>query len=389
MKVFAIILSIIIIAVYVALWITQPPPFPESIGTTQWEVKTKEDLFRPPTGHWVDVDTPYARAMAAAQEKEAVPPKQEASSGGGRWVPAAPPVDNPNRMIENIPTPKVDNSNTPKEQPKTPTVYAQFTLGSTKDEVIAIQGTPTTVRPAQGYADEVWRYDYSDVTFDKNGRVKGWDNFDKNLKVSMTPKPLPTATPKTQSKPSEPTQTFTVGSTKDEVATIQGTPNSINKFSDGEEWWHYKKEPYYYGKVVFDKNGRVKSWENNNNVLQVSLTPKTKPIPKTVEQPLIIEKQTVKPVVKPPLVLKEITTTGFGSSKDAALNDAFYNAIFNAVGVRVSSEITVLNGELIRDRVTSGVKGIIPRYEVIEPFNGKRIKITAYVDVDTAEKIIK
>jgi hypothetical protein len=74
-------------------------------------------------------------------------------------------------------------------------------------------------------------------------------------------------------------------------------------------------------------------------------------------QPVIIEKQVIKPMAKEPLILKEITVTGFGPTKDAALSDAFYNAVFNAIGVYVSSEITVLNGKPIRESVTSGVRG--------------------------------
>ena len=67
----------------------------------------------------------------------------------------------------------------PKSQapiPGQPTGY--FTVGSTKDEVIAVQGTPDS------FTDTEFRYGSSSVTF-KNGRVSEWDNGYPKLKVTM------------------------------------------------------------------------------------------------------------------------------------------------------------------------------------------------------------
>jgi hypothetical protein len=54
-----------------------------------------------------------------------------------------------------------------------------FTIGSTKDEVLAVQGTPQKVTDAE------FGYEYSTVYF-TGGRVKSWSDISKNLKVKMT-----------------------------------------------------------------------------------------------------------------------------------------------------------------------------------------------------------
>jgi outer membrane protein assembly factor BamE (lipoprotein component of BamABCDE complex) len=54
-----------------------------------------------------------------------------------------------------------------------------FSIGSTKEEVIAAMGTPTTIYAALNS----WVYGNSSVDFDSNGHVVGWDNFDNNLNI--------------------------------------------------------------------------------------------------------------------------------------------------------------------------------------------------------------
>jgi hypothetical protein len=56
-----------------------------------------------------------------------------------------------------------------------------FTIGSTEDEVLAVQGTPT------GIAFNTWSYGLSSVTFE-NGMVKSFHNFSNNLKIRVTKK---------------------------------------------------------------------------------------------------------------------------------------------------------------------------------------------------------
>ena len=113
---------------------------------------------------------------------------------------------------------------------------AYFTVGSTKDEVVAVQGTPSS------FTKNEFKYGYSKVYF-RNGRVTSWYNSDVDpLKAKMVP-----------AQGTRNRGYFTTGSTKDEVVTVQGTPNS---FTENE----FK---YGYSKVYF-RNGRVTSWYNSD-----------------------------------------------------------------------------------------------------------------------------
>jgi len=50
-------------------------------------------------------------------------------------------------------------------------------VGATRLEVVKAMGTPTFVSKNQ------WRYGKSSILYDSQGRVKGWDNVSKNLKI--------------------------------------------------------------------------------------------------------------------------------------------------------------------------------------------------------------
>jgi hypothetical protein len=61
-----------------------------------------------------------------------------------------------------------------------------WTLGSTKDDVLKIQGTPTKVVQYETWGKEIFSYGMSEVCF-KKGLVAEYNNFDKNLKVVVGP----------------------------------------------------------------------------------------------------------------------------------------------------------------------------------------------------------
>lgn len=111
---------------------------------------------------------------------------------------------------------------------------ATFTVGSSKSEVLAVQGMPT------GVSEHLWEYRGSRVYF-RNGRVTHWETW--------PPSPL-----KVEIRPSVPVDTsrdyFTVGSTKDEVLAIQGTPTTFT-----DRVWEYGLSRVYF------RNGRVTRWE--------------------------------------------------------------------------------------------------------------------------------
>ena len=107
-----------------------------------------------------------------------------------------------------------------------------FTVGSTKSEVIAVQGTPDSS------TENRFSYGSSTVYFE-DGRVKRWHNsFLRPLKAKTY---------------------FIVGSTKSEVIAVQGTPDSSTET-------HFS-----YGlSTVYFRDSRVTSWNSYYpNILKV------------------------------------------------------------------------------------------------------------------------
>jgi outer membrane protein assembly factor BamE (lipoprotein component of BamABCDE complex) len=58
---------------------------------------------------------------------------------------------------------------------------ASFTIGSTKNEVLAAQGTPTSVSKLA--FTETWWYGSSYVEFDTGGRVRAYSNLSGDLRI--------------------------------------------------------------------------------------------------------------------------------------------------------------------------------------------------------------
>ncbi len=119
-----------------------------------------------------------------------------------------------------------------------------FTLGSSKDEVLAVQGTPTQM------SDNRWSYGFSYVDFEK-GKVVNWYNSNLDpLRLRMLPK----------KDPDEQKDFFTLGSSKDEVLAVQGTPTQMS-----DNRWSYG-----FSYVDFEK-GKVARWySSDENPLRVN-----------------------------------------------------------------------------------------------------------------------
>ena len=153
-----------------------------------------------------------------------------------------------------------------------------ITLGSTVDEVIAVQGKPDYISRAKySVLGERHSYIYGDY-YGENGSVKfenervvGWDIRTIPLKVKLVPKENMDITTLNPLMPTVEKDYFTLGSTIDEVAAVQGTPD-------------YCAFPYFllYGSSrVSLEDGRVISWQNTTaNPLKVKLLPKQKTINK-------------------------------------------------------------------------------------------------------------
>ena len=122
-----------------------------------------------------------------------------------------------------------------------------FTLGSSDSEVLKIQGTPSRI---QG---ETWVYGVSEVNF-KNGRVTGYNNFDRSLRVRMEP----------GAHGGRYTDHITIGSTQNQVLQVQGTPTRIA----GNRWY------YGFAELTFE-NGLLRDYDNYFGTLKISLLPST------------------------------------------------------------------------------------------------------------------
>lgn len=108
---------------------------------------------------------------------------------------------------------------------------AFFTVGSTRDEVLRVQGTPTRIEGNR------WTYGFSEVRF-RSGTVEDYDNYFGNLKVRLLPSDPSGAKSRREH--------FTIGSGKDEVLAVQGTPTSIQ----GNFWF------YHLSNILF-RDGKV------------------------------------------------------------------------------------------------------------------------------------
>jgi len=140
-----------------------------------------------------------------------------------------------------------DARSTNESQPTSNRVLSYFTVGSTREEVLAIQGTPTA------FAQNTFKYGWSEVYF-KDDRVVSWLNQPSlnPLRVKLSP----------NSTVSPDIKYFTVGSTKDEVVAVQGTPTA------------FSQNTFKYGwSEVYFKEDRVVSWLNQPslNPLRVKL----------------------------------------------------------------------------------------------------------------------
>ena len=88
-------------------------------------------------------------------------------------------------VVSNIPSSPLHNerevsSSNGSAQLENSSGSRNFSIGSSKDEVLRIQGNPTSVNKYG--TEEVWRYDFSSVKF-INGRVNEYSDISNNLKV--------------------------------------------------------------------------------------------------------------------------------------------------------------------------------------------------------------
>jgi outer membrane protein assembly factor BamE (lipoprotein component of BamABCDE complex) len=140
-----------------------------------------------------------------------------------------------------------------------------ITIGSTKDDVLRVIGTPTSLSAPEVIKNSWWSYgayEPSYIYFDGEDKVMGWKFNESNPKVFIGAKVEGS--------------TFTSGSTKEEVLSAMGTPKAvlINNFSPLEQW------VYDDCSVSFDTaTNKVNSWTNASKLML------TKRLPDTTAQP--------------------------------------------------------------------------------------------------------
>lgn len=112
-----------------------------------------------------------------------------------------------------------------------------ITVDMTRDEVLAIAGTPTSS------AEDKLEYNSSELYF-KDGKMIGWkiDPATSSLRVKLWPDaPVDSSL-----------RFFSIGSTKNDVLAVQGTPTTLAQDRFG-----------YRGSEVYFENNRVVSWKND------------------------------------------------------------------------------------------------------------------------------
>jgi curved DNA-binding protein CbpA len=129
---------------------------------------------------------------------------------------------------------------------ETVSLQPYITSGLTREEVIAVLGAPTAS------TDSRLTYGASELDF-TNGKVSGWKiAASAPIRVKLWP-----------DAPVDPDLTsFKVGSTKNEVLVVQGTPTLFSENTFG-----------YGGSRVFFANDRVVSWKNDPATVPLRVAP--------------------------------------------------------------------------------------------------------------------
>ena len=229
---------------------TYTPPVPTP---TPYPTATPYPTFTPQPTYTPPVPTPTPYPTATPYPTFTPQPTYTPVPTTTPYPTATPyPTFTPRPTYTPVPTTRPRPTNTP-----VPTAISYFTRGSTQDEVLSVQGTPTRIKVWESLDIEWWYYGNSKVVFSlPGGRVTEWSNTG-NLKVRMVPAEFYQI------------DFFTRGSSQDEVLSVQGTPTRIKVWESLDiEWWYYGNS-----KVVFSlPGGRVTEWTNTGN-LKVRLVP--------------------------------------------------------------------------------------------------------------------
>jgi hypothetical protein len=210
------------------LWIAFDVPAPTSDDAERALALGKVSVLK-------ELEAPKQRFLdAVEQDLRRLDPRKPAPETLPQAAEPAPAAALPTLPTTPAPAAKQQPAKAPAAPDK---VRSYITVGSTRDEVLEQQGTPTA-----SSADKLV-YGRSELYL-KDGSVIGWriDPVSSPIRVKLWP---------TASVDPDPGY-FAVGSTRDFVLVVQGTPTAFSE--DKFE---------YGGSVVYFQNNRVVSWKND------------------------------------------------------------------------------------------------------------------------------
>jgi hypothetical protein len=135
-----------------------------------------------------------------------------------------------------------------------------WTLGSSKDDVLSIEGAPTRINSYEFIEKELYHYDDAWVEFEKN-IVTGYSNIRDRLQVAIDR----TSSSAQQMPSTQTNSTWSLGSNRDDVLRIQQmVPTKVSRNQANCE------EIVYYGESQVEfTNGLVSGYDNAENTLRV------------------------------------------------------------------------------------------------------------------------
>lgn len=134
-----------------------------------------------------------------------------------------------------------------------------WSVGSRRIDILRIQGSPTHEARYDSLCQDVMYYGNSLVEFN-NGVVVKYEDIDKNLKAAPADAPVTS----TQSG----AYAWTLGSSREDVFKIQGTPNRVTRYES------LRKETLYYNNSIVElTENLVTGYSNLDGTLNVVIVP--------------------------------------------------------------------------------------------------------------------
>jgi hypothetical protein len=215
------------------LWIAFDAPDPTGGDVARVVDKGKETVLKGtegPRSRFIDaIERDWHRLVPL--DPTAVPPETPQTPQTGET--ATPASQQPQQAASQ----KTTTSHPDRVSATPAKILPYITVGSTRDEVLEQQGTPTAS------SDDKLVYGNSELYF-KNGSVVGWriDPVASPIRVKLWP----------TSAVDPGLASYTVGSSKDVVLTVQGTPTA------------FTGDKFEYGKSVVNfHNNKVVSWKED------------------------------------------------------------------------------------------------------------------------------